>query len=343
MSEPTALILGWRATHLPRIARLFFSAVRPWGFILFREACETPDQVRELIAALKAAAGHDALIFIDQEGGRVARLKPPVWPAFPAAAAYSRLFRRDPRAGVEACRLGHRLIAHELAQMGVHANCAPILDLPSEDSDPVIGDRAFGDDARTVVPLARAAIEGLHAGAVASVIKHIPGHGRARADSHHELPRVDAEREALDTDFAPFRALSSFAPMAMTAHVLFEALDPDRPATTSSAVVREIIRGQIGFQGLLISDDITMKALDGDWIHRAEQCFAAGVDVVLHGSGDISEMETVAIAAPRLTGLSLARAQTAMAIARTQPPALDVAAMRARWRMLLGEEAGLAA
>ncbi len=343
MSEQAALILGWRAPELTRDARLFFSAVRPWGFILFQEACQTPDQVRGLVASLQAAAGHRALVFLDQEGGRVARLRPPHWPVFPPAAAYSRLFRRNPSVGVEACRLGHRLIAHELRLLGVGANCAPVLDLPAEEADPVIGDRAFGDDARTATPLARAAMEGLHAGGVASVIKHIPGHGRAPVDSHKALPRVSADPEALAVDFEPFRALAPLAPIAMTAHVVYDAFDRERPATTSARVVREVIRTQIGFDGLLITDDIAMGALEGPWSERTSNCFAAGVDMVLHCSGDIDEMEQVAIAAPLLAGRSLARAEAARAIAQAPVRPFDPIAAYEAWQALLGSERGAAA
>jgi beta-N-acetylhexosaminidase len=339
MTERTAVIYGWRAPTLSADAAAFFRAAKPWGFILFTEACKSRAQVRALAEQMREAVEGEVVIFVDQEGGRVARLKAPEWPIFPAAAAYGRLYARSKAEGLEACRLGHRLMAHELADLGLRADCAPCLDLPAEGADPIIGDRAFGTDPAQIVALGKAAIEGLHAGGVASVIKHLPGHGRANVDSHLALPRVEAGEQALAQDFACFSPFAD-APMAMTAHVLYEAVDEARPATTSPEVIRRIIRGQIGFRGLLMSDDLGMKALHGSWWDKAESALAAGCDVVLHCSGDLIEMEEVAGAAPVLAGQSLIRAQAAEQIAFAPPQPFDAEAGWARFKKLMGLVAG---
>jgi beta-N-acetylhexosaminidase len=330
----TRVIFGLRTPTLPADHSAFFAAARNWGFILFREAFVDREQARRLVEDLWEAVGWEAPVLIDQEGGRVARLKPPVWPTFPAAGAYAALFARDPYAGREAALLGHRLIAHELFQLGVRVNCAPCLDLPVAGADPVIGDRAFGKDAQTVVTLARAALEGLRDGGVAGVIKHIPGHGRADVDTHHALARVKAGRDVLAADFAPFKALARECPMAMTAHVVFESIDPDRPATGSPTVIEEVIRGEIGFEGLLMTDDLSMNALEGDLWQRVETVIGAGCDVVLHCSGDLAEMETVAAAVPSLDGVHAERARRALA-SLSAPKPFDVVAGRARLEDLM--------
>lgn len=340
LTPPIAAILGWRAPELSADAAGLFAACRPWGFILFAEACKSQAQVRDLVAALKATTHPDALVFIDQEGGRVARLKAPEWPVFPAAGRYGAVYQRDRAAGLEACRLGHRLIAHELAALGVHANCAPCLDLPAAGSDPIIGDRAFGTEPDQIAALGAAALAGLHAGGVAGVIKHLPGHGRANVDSHLALPRVDAGRQALAQDFAPFKALR-MAPMAMTAHVLFEALDEKRPATTSATIIEHVIRGEIGFDGLLMTDDLGMKALGGSWWEKADGSFLAGCDVALHCSGDMAEMEALAAACPPLAGKALARAKVAEAVGAAKPEPFDAEAGRARLDVLMGAQEAL--
>jgi beta-N-acetylhexosaminidase len=340
LTPPIAAILGWRAPELSKDAEGLFAACKPWGFILFAEACKSRAQVRDLVAALKATTHSGALIFIDQEGGRVARLKAPEWPLFPAASRYGALFQRDRALGLEACRLGHRLIAHELAALGVHADCAPCLDLPAEGSDPIIGDRAFGTDPDQIAALGAAALEGLHAGGVAGVIKHLPGHGRANVDSHLALPRVDAGRQALAQDFAPFKALR-MAPMAMTAHVLFESLDEAQPATTSPTIIENIIRQEIGFDGLLMTDDLGMKALNGSWWEKADGAFLAGCDIALHCSGEMAEMESLAAACPPLAGKALARAKAAEAVGSAAPEPFDAQAGRARLDQLLGAREAL--
>lgn len=323
MKEAAAVIFGWRQPTLDADAAAFFRAANPWGFILFGGACQNREQVRALVDALHDAVGRQALVFIDQEGGRVARLKAPEWPTFPAASAYGALHRIDPDIGLEACRIGHRLIAHELREIGIRADCAPVLDLPAEGADPIIGDRAFSSDPAIVAALGKAALDGLAAGGVAGVVKHMPGHGRADADSHLALPRVAVGRQALDLDLAPFKALRD-APMAMTAHVLYDVWDQDRPATVSPIIIEQIIRNEIGFDGLLMTDDLGMKALKGEWWDKAEGSMLAGCDILLHCSGEIVEMERLAMAAPELAGKSLARAQRAEKVANANPEPFDV-------------------
>lgn len=318
MSAPNAVIFGWRKPELSADDAAFFRAANPWGFILFAEACQTRAQVRALVDQMQEAVGRPALVFIDQEGGRVARLKAPEWPTFPKAAIYGALYLRDAELGIEACRLGHRLIAHELVEIGVRADCAPVLDLPAQGADPIIGDRAFGTEPEIVAALGRAALDGLADGGVAGVIKHIPGHGRADADSHLALPRVTAGRQALELDIVPFKALNH-APMAMTAHVLYDAWDEARPATISPTIIQSIIRDQIGFDGLLMTDDLGMKALNGDWWEKSEASILAGCDVLLHCSGDITEMERITMATPELAGKALERARRADAAGAVSP------------------------
>ena len=331
--------LGIRHHALDAGARTFFRDAQPWGFILFREACVTREQVRALCAELREAVGRDAIIWIDQEGGRVARLKPPEWPTWPACATYGEIFARDQIAGIEAARLGHRLIAHELKGIGVDGNFAPVLDVPAPGSDKIVGDRAFSADPKEVAVLARAALEGLHAGGVAGCIKHMPGHGRATADSHLALPKVSASDKELDADVTPFTAMTD-AEAAMTAHIVYATWDPDRPATCSPLVIDQIIRGRIGFQGLLMSDDLDMKALqyalNGGLQQRAEAALKAGCDVVLQCSGVLKDMEEVATGCMPLAGLPLVRARAVDAFAKRAADAFDVEAGWARFKQLLG-------
>jgi beta-N-acetylhexosaminidase len=336
MSEANAVIYGWRKPQLDLDSAAFFRAANPWGFILFGGACQSRDQVRRLVGELQNAVQREALIFIDQEGGRVARLKPPEWPEFPPAAAYGALYKHDPELGLEACTLGHQLIAHELFALGIRADCAPVLDLPAAGADPVIGNRAFSADPAVIAALAKAALAGLANGGVAGVIKHMPGHGRADVDTHFAMPRVAAVAEALQADLAPFKALKD-APMGMTAHLLYEAWDDQNPATTSRAVIQDIIRGEIGFNGLLMTDDLNMKALGGGWWEKADAALGAGCDVLLHCSGLIEEMEQLATAVPRLAGRSLARARAAEAAALRPPQALDHAAAWQDLELFLSE------
>jgi beta-N-acetylhexosaminidase len=295
-------ILGCAGTRLSAEERAFFSRASPLGFILFARNCETPGQIRALVDELREAVGRaDAPVLIDQEGGRVARLKPPQWRAAPPAGRFGELAARKPHAAIEAVRLNSYLIARELAALGIDVDCAPVLDLRFPDAHEVIGDRAFGAAPQSVAELGRAACEGFLAGGVLPVIKHVPGHGRAMVDSHHELPVVTTARAEMEaTDFEPFRLLADM-PWAMTAHVRYAAIDPSLPATLSPKVIREVIRGHIGFDGLLLCDDLSMRALKGDLGHLARQALAAGCDIALHCNGNMKEMTAVVAAAGALS------------------------------------------
>ncbi len=329
-----ALILGCSGTSLTRREAAFFRDVQPWGFILFKRNIGTPDEVRALTAALRETVGRaDAPILIDQEGGRVQRLGPPHWPKYPAGAKFGRLNG----AGRAMAWLGARLIAHDLASVGINVDCAPMLDVPVEGTHDIIGDRAYASDANSVTELGRAVAEGLMAGGVLPVIKHMPGHGRATCDSHLHLPVIDADRATLAaSDFRPFQALADL-PFAMSAHVVFTAIDPSRPATQSKIVIDEIIRGAIGFDGLLMTDDLSMKALRGSYRVRTERAFAAGIDVGLHCNGQMRQMRGVVEATPVLAGEALRRAEAGMARLAQNAAAFDVGEARSRF------EAGLAA
>ena len=324
-----AFIAGCSGPTLTARESAFFRDAAPWGFILFRRNVEDPAQVRALCDALRETVGRaDAPILIDQEGGRVQRLGPPHWPKYPPGSAYGRI--PDPVARRELTRLGARLIAHDLRAVGIDVDCVPVLDVPVEGAHDVIGDRAYGRDPRSVAVLGRAAAEGLLAGSVLPVIKHIPGHGRAFADSHLQLPVVETPRAELEAhDFAPFRALADM-PLAMTAHVVYTALDPERPATTSPVVIGEVIRAGIGYDGLVMSDDLSMKALQGSFRERAEASFAAGCDMALHCNGDMDEMTAVAEGTPALDGAAFRRAGAALARIRHAPEPLDPVDARAR-------------
>ncbi len=336
--RPRAVVFGCAGPVLDPAEAAFFRATDPLGFILFRRNCETPAQVAALVAALRASVGRpDAPVLIDQEGGRVARLRPPHWPAHPPMGVFGQLAGRDRAAGREAAWINGRLLAHTLAEVGVTVDCAPVCDVPVEGAHDIIGDRAFSRDPALVSELARATADGLLAGGVLPVIKHIPGHGRAFADSHAELPVVDAPRAALEaTDFAPFRALADL-PLGMVAHVVLTAIDPNAPASTSAIVMRDIVRGpSIGFDGLLFSDDLSMNALEGDVAHRARAVLAAGMDIVLHCNGDLDDMTTVAPAVPPMSDAALqrwARAQLALG----QPQPIDPITLNARLAELLGQ------
>lgn len=317
---------GVAGTVLTPDERAFFRAADPWGFILFGRNIDSPDQVRALCAALREAVGREALITIDQEGGRVQRLRPPHWVAWPAPLASA-------SDGARAVWLRHRLMGAELRNIGIDGDCAPCLDIAGPGTHPFLHDRCFGTDPVTVARLGRAAAEGLLAAGVVPCIKHMPGHGRARADSHKELPEVTEDLAALsDWDFAPFRALADL-PMGMTCHIRFSALDP-RPATASPRMIG-LIREQIGFQGLLTTDDITMEALPGSHAGRAATAIAAGCDVVMHCNQDVACMETVAAAAGALTPAAAVRAEAALA-ARQQPAADDLDAFAAELAAITG-------
>ena len=328
-------IYGCAGVTLSAAEQAFFRQVRPWGFILFARNIEDPAQVKALVAELRATVDDaSAPILIDQEGGRVARLKPPHWPARSAAARFGKLHETNPEAAREATYLNARLIAHDLAGLGINVNCLPVLDVPAPGAHDIIGDRAFAADPATIITLGRAQIEGLMDGGVLPIMKHIPGHGRAGSDSHLALPRVTASREELSaSDFVTFRSLDQ-CPMAMTAHVVYESIDPQRPATTSPKVIRDVIRGEIGFDGLLMSDDLSMKALDGPLSVRAKAALFAGCDLVLHCNGDMDEMRDVALEVKELEGQALRRSQQALAHLSVPGP-FEMAAAEARLAGLL--------
>ena len=323
-----AFITGLEGLHLTAREKDFLRAERPWGLILFARNCREPDQIRDLIADFRLHVGRpDAPVLIDQEGGQVQRLKPPLWPAYPPGAAYGALYLHDADLGLEVTRLGARLIASDLHALGIDVDCVPVLDVPAAGSHDVIGDRAYGATPEIVSALAREAALGLMDGGVLPVIKHIPGHGRAMADSHLSLPRVDAPLGELEKiDFPPFRALADM-PLAMTAHIVYSALDSE-PATTSARIIEEVIRGAIGFDGCLMSDDLSMKALSGDFAERTKAALSAGCDLVLHCNGVFDEMTAVAGATPELSGIALQRTEAALA-RRRMPEPFDVEAARA--------------
>lgn len=331
----SAAIYGCSGHVLTEDERDFFADVRPWGFILFRRNVDNPDQVRALTTALRDSIGDpDAPILIDQEGGRVQRLGPPHWGKYPPGAAYYRA-TNDPLAARELARLGARLIAHDLRAVGITVDCVPVLDVPVPGAHNIIGDRAYAEDPAMVAQLGRAAAEGLLAGGILPVIKHIPGHGRAFADSHKELPTVHADVETLEGwDFAPFKSVSDM-PMAMTAHVVYSAIDAKRPGTVSKKVVR-LIRERLGFDGLLLTDDLSMQALSGSLTERAETSLKAGCDVVLHCNGDLSEMKAVAKGVGKLKGRAKQRAAAALARIVHTPEPLDAVEARARLDAALG-------
>ncbi|HYE47422.1 MAG TPA: beta-N-acetylhexosaminidase [Caulobacter sp.] len=326
-----ACILGCAGTVLSPEEVAFFREVQPWGFVLFKRNVESPEQVRALTAALRETVGRHAPILIDQEGGRVQRLGPPHWRRYPPGRAYGTLGGNDPLVRREVTRLGARLIAHDLLELGINVDCVPVLDVPQRGSHDIIGDRAYAESVDEVAMLGRAAAEGLIAGGVLPIIKHIPGHGRALADSHENLPVVDAALDDLRAvDFAPFKVLSDM-PMAMSAHVVFTALDARRPATTSRTVIRDVVRGEIGFGGLLMTDDLSMKALDGGYEQRARSAHAAGCDMILHCNGRMEEMTAVVAGTRTLSGLSRRRAEAALARLARVPEPFDVAEARARF------------
>jgi beta-N-acetylhexosaminidase len=276
----------------------------------------------------------DAPVLIDQEGGRVQRFGPPHWPAYPAGAVFGALYEIDRALGLSAARLSARLIAADLIDVGVTVDCLPLADLPVPGSDAVIGNRAYGTEPGKVAAIARAVTEGLEQGGILPVLKHIPGHGRATADTHFKLPEVDTPKAELErTDFAAFQPLADL-PMAMTAHVVFSALDPAHPATTSATIIEQVIRGMIGFQGLLMSDDVSMNALAGSIAERTRAIFAAGCDMVLHCNGKLDEMREVAAETPELSGRAMERAKRALA-SRRPPQPFDRAAARAELDALI--------
>ena len=330
----SAAVYGCSGHRLTADERAFFKDARPWGFILFRRNIDSPDQVRALTEALRETVGDaDAPVLVDQEGGRVQRLGPPHWPKYPPANAYLKA-ANDPLTARELARLGGRLMAHDLRAVGITVDCAPVLDAPVPGAHDIIGDRAFADSPAGLIPLARAQAEGLMAGGVLPVIKHMPGHGRAFADSHKDLPVVESPLKELEVwDFPPFRALSDM-PIAMTAHVVFTAIDPKRPATVSKKAVR-LMRDRLGFSGLILTDDLSMQALSGTLAERAAGALKAGCDIVLHCNGDLTEMRQIAGVVGVLKGHAKRRADAAVGRLVREVEPLDEAAARARFAAML--------
>lgn len=317
--------------------RRLFAARDPWAFILFGPSCETPAQIRALCEDLRDSVGRACLIFIDQEGGRVQRLAPPVWPRLPALSFYGRLWQDNPANALEACNLHHQIMGHMLTDVGIDANCAPCLDLRLVGASSAIGDRALSADPACVAELGRAGLAGLQASGVAGVLKHMPGQGRAALDSHEALPRIAASKEVLEQDLLPFRTNQS-APMGMVGHVVFEALDPVAPASQSAPVVKHWIREAMGFDGLLMTDDLTMKALDQPDAVKATRVFEAGIDIAMRCHGTLEERDAFLQMCPVLSGPSLTRAMRAEAYAPKPAVALDPDQLWARFTELTGWE-----
>ncbi len=330
------LIFGARGQRLSNEEMEFFAAHRPAGFILFKRNIDTPEQVKSLVLEMKQAAGNpDALVLIDQEGGRVARLRPPHWREYPSGATYGSLWPIDPDLAGEAAYLGARLIADDLFQLGINVDCLPVIDVPVPGADNIIGDRAYGTSPFVVMALGRAAADGLLAGGVLPIIKHIPGHGRAMADSHLALPVVEASRATLGGhDFPPFRALGDL-PLAMTAHVIFTAYDGAQPATTSATVIRDVIRGEMGFDGVLMCDDLSMKALSGSFESRRDSVLAHGCDLVLHCNAEMAEMEAIAQGCPPISAEASKRLERARSLLDGTRPPFDRGQAEARLAALL--------
>jgi beta-N-acetylhexosaminidase len=333
-----ALICGISGPCVEPDEAAFLREADPFGLIIFRRNVESPAQLQALTASFRDLLGRNAPVLVDQEGGRVQRLGPPHWPAYPPGRAYAALYEARPAEGLEAAWLGGRLIAQDLQTVGIDVDCLPVADVPVAGADAVIGDRAFGTTPGQVAALAGAQAAGLMAGGVLPVVKHLPGHGRATADSHLKLPVVDADRATLEaTDFAAFHQLSTL-PLGMTAHVVFSAIDPVQPATTSAIMIRDVIRGSIGFDGLLMSDDVSMGALSGTLAERSQLAISAGCDLVLHCNGRLDEMAEVAGATPELAGEALRRADRALALRRVEP-GFDEAMARSRFASLMQQQA----
>jgi len=340
MADYKAFITGLNGPALTAEEAAFIKREKPWGFVIFARNIENAAQLRRLTVDIAQASGRaDAPIFVDQEGGRVQRLKPPLAPLYPAAAELGALYQHDPAKGRRAAWVMARLTAHDLAAYGINADFLPLLDVPVKGSHNVIGDRAYADNPEAVAALGACAAAGLRAGGAGAVMKHIPGHGRAFADTHKEPARVKASAAELrGSDFAPFKALAADLPAAMTAHVIYEAYDCENPATLSETVIEQLIRGEIGFDGLLMSDDLSMQALPGTLAERAAASFAAGCDMALHCNGNMAEMQAVAAASPVLTGKAQARAQAFSGWAGQAEPA-DEAALRVEFAALMAQAA----
>lgn len=308
-----AAIYGLAGLTLSPDERAFFRDVDPAGYILFARNCGDPDQLKALTASLRDLHGRaDLPILIDQEGGRVMRMKPPVWPSLPAGGAFEKLYQAAPSSAIEAARMNARAIGLMLSAHGINVNCIPNLDVRQPDADKVVGDRAYGTEPMQVAAIGRAVLDGLASAGVVGVVKHMPGHGRATVDSHKELPRVTATADELEVDLEPFETLRE-APMGMVAHILFEAWDGELPSSQSPFIIEEIIRKRIGFSGLLMTDDIGMEALKGSAGERSAAALAAGCDLTLHCSGDFAEMLDVAAHVGAMDGEAEGRLARAMA------------------------------
>tara|TARA_R100001509_G_scaffold164621_2_gene142916 strand:- start:106 stop:1173 length:1068 start_codon:yes stop_codon:yes gene_type:complete len=338
--KPRACILGVEGTELSNWEKGFFREADPYGFILFARNVTDLKQVKALNNQLREVVGNiNVPIFVDQEGGRVMRLKPPHWRKIPAAGVFGQLFETAPENAREAAYINARLMAADLRDAGFNITCAPVLDIRFPGMSDVVGDRSYGSTVEQIVPLASAVAAGLLDGGIAPVIKHIPGHGRASVDSHKDLPIVTASREELSRlDFEPFRQMKDVV-AAMSAHLLFTAIDDQRPGTVSAKVISEIVRGDIGFENLLISDDLSMEALGGSIASRTHECLAAGCDIALHCNGKRTEMEEVVSMAPKLAGEALTRSQLLsnqiVGFNTIQPPSAQIADWQARLAELL--------
>jgi beta-N-acetylhexosaminidase len=329
-----AFICGLSGHTLTLAEKDFLAGMRPAGIILFGRNVAHPEQVRRLLEEARTAAGGPMLVLVDQEGGRVQRLSEPHWPRYPVARAFSHLRRKDRKRASDAANLCARLMAQDLRALGFNTTCAPVLDVPVPGADNVIGDRAYDEDADAVAELGGAVAYGLLAGGILPVIKHAPGHGRAMADSHLGLPVVNTPLDELKrTDFAPFRALRHL-PMAMTAHVVFTAIDPGAPVTVSKKAIGEVIRGFIGFEGLLMTDDLSMRALSGSLEERTRASLEAGCDLALHCNGSMDEMIAVGGAAPCLSGKAQSRFEAALGMLREPEPFEQAEAKQARTEAL---------
>ena len=335
--RPKPVILGCAGTEVTAAERTLFRSIDPFGFILFKRNCENPEQLHYLILELQQAVGRDSIqIAIDEEGGRVSRLQPPYWPKYPPARAFGVMYERDPEWGIEAIKLYARVLSYQLVKLGFGINCAPVVDLFNPEGSPAIGDRAFSSFPTIVAALARAQAETFLSNGVLPVIKHLPGHGKLKTDPHSVLPVIDAPRAELEgQDFVPFELLKDL-PLGMNSHAIFTSLDPALPASLSPIVNNDIIRGTLGFDGLLLSDDLTMKALNGTPDDLALRALDAGNDIVLHCSGDIAEMEVLSNVLEPMKDASWERWKHAKAIITPLNPAYSPQEDVARLDILLG-------
>ncbi len=332
----TPAIFGISGLALTADERAFFREADPAGYILFARNCETRDQLRRLTDDLRSIHGRDRLIVsIDQEGGRVARMKPPEWPKYPAGEVFARLFEIAPASAIEAARVNAEAMARELAAVGISVDYHAPFDVRRPETDDVIGDRALGSEPMQVAALGRAVLDGMGRAGVVGCLKHMPGHGRATADSHKELPRVTATDEELEEDIEPFRTLSSH-PLGMSAHIVFSAWDADNPATLSETVIRDIVRGRIGFDGLLLTDDIDMQALDGSIPDRGAAALAAGCDIVLNCWAKMDDQQAIAERFPDMSEATAARLRRVHDAMGEAPEGVNTAELIAKRDALLG-------